>query len=219
MNYSDLENLENKVANDGSAGPSNYHQMMLQEYLEKENRKASSKSNPFVYFYEDVISYTIEYDFKASIGDVKFKNASDDALACLSSCNEFSRISSWVISGWLQNALKFADHIVLHYIQDYCKEIPRSYPNTGNEKARYLHLSEKDGDISVAGAELKDLYDLRNELEHRTITHTDGTQELISPKRNKVRHIVAKLYPDVLERFLRTYKKELPINDDFKGNC
>jgi UV DNA damage repair endonuclease len=61
-----------------------------------------------------------------------------------------------------------------------------------------------------APAELKDLYELRNKLEHRTITHPDGTQELISPKRNKVRQVVVKLYPDALMRILNTYKLKYP---------
>jgi hypothetical protein len=106
--------------------------------------------------------------------------------------------------------LKFTDHIVLHYIQEYCKEIPKSYFNAGVEKSRYIQLSEKDGDISTAGAELKDLYELRNNLEHRTIIYPDGKQELISPKRSKVRQVVVKLYPDALKRILRTYKSVYP---------
>ena len=87
---------------------------------------------------------------------------------------------------------------MLHYIQECCREIPKPYSNTGEEKARYVQLSEKGGDISIAGSKLKELYDLRNGLEHRTVIDSDGKQELISPRRNKVRYQVAKLYPDVL---------------------
>ena len=131
-------------------------------------------------------------------------------MSCLNTCTEFYKLSTWAVSGWLQNALKFTDNIVLHYIQDCCKEIPMSYQNAGVEKSRYIQLSEKDGDISTAGAVLKDLYELRNKLEHRTIIHPDGTQELISPKRNKVRQVVVKLYPDALMRILKTYKLKYP---------
>ena len=86
-------------------------------------------------------------------------------------------------------------------------EIPKQYTNAGIEKARYIQLSEKTGDVSIVGYELKELYDLRNNLEHRTIIYADGRQELVPPKRNKVRQTVVKLYPDVLNRILKTYKE------------
>ena len=205
MNFREIENIENAFASTETATSSSYQLEMLSEYLEKEKRKSGAKENPFMYFYEDVISSSLTFNFKTAIGDSNYKNASDDALACLSTCNEFRKLSSWAISGWLQNALKFTDHIVLHYIQEYCKEIPKSYFNAGVEKSRYIQLSEKDGDISTAGAELKDLYELRNNLEHRTIIYPDGKQELISPKRNKVRYVVVKIYPAALIRILKAY--------------
>ncbi|MBS1649977.1 MAG: hypothetical protein JSR09_09765 [Bacteroidetes bacterium] len=210
MNFKEIENIENQVASTETAASSSYQMQMLSEYLEKEKRKSGAKENPFVYFYEDVISNSLSFNFQSALGEPIYKNASDDALSCLNICNEFYKLSSWSVNGWLQNALKFADNIVLHYIQDCCKEIPKSYPMIGVEKARYVHLSEKEGDISTAGAELKDLYDLRNDLEHRTKIHADGKQELIPPKRNKVRHVVVKLYPDALRRILKAYKTTYP---------
>jgi len=210
MNFKEIEDIENLVASTETFEISSYQKQMLSEFLEKEQRKSTAKENPFMYFYEDVISNSLSFNFQTALGETIYKHASDDALSCLNICTEFYKLSSWSVNGWLQNALKFADNIVLHYIQDCCKEIPKSYPMTGVEKARYVHLSEKDGDISTAGAELKDLYELRNKLEHRTITHPDGTQELISPKRNKVRQVVVKLYPDALMRILKTYKLKYP---------
>ncbi|MEY4570827.1 MAG: hypothetical protein RLZ10_20 [Bacteroidota bacterium] len=210
MNFKEIENIENQVASTETAASSSYQMQMLSEFLEKEKRKSGAKENPFVYFYEDVISNSLSFNFQSALGNSTYKNASEDAMSCLNICDEFYKLSSWSVNGWLQNALKFADNIVLHYIQDCCKEIPKSYPMIGVEKARYVHLSEKEGDISTAGAELKDLYDLRNDLEHRTKIHADGKQELIPPKRNKVRHVVVKLYPDALRRILKAYKNTYP---------
>jgi hypothetical protein len=210
MNFREIENIENKAASIDTSAISSFHLVMIAEYLEKEKKKLLAKENPFVFFYEDVISSAISFNFQTTLGAGYYKNASDDALSCLNTCTEFYKLSSWAVSGWLQNALKFTDNIVLHYIQDCCQEVPKSYPNAGLEKSRYIQLSEKEGEISIAGAELKDLYELRNKLEHRTITHPDGTQELISPKRNKVRQVVVKLYPDALRRILRTYKSTYP---------
>lgn len=211
MNFREIENLENQVASNELIAASDYQSVILLEYLEKEKRKKGAKENPFVYFYEDVILSSLSFDFQPAIGEINYKNASDDALACLNLCAEFRKLSNWSVSGWLGNALKFIDNIVLHYIQDVCNEIPKKYIDSGIEKSRYVQLSlNKEKEISVAGAELKDLYDLRNDLEHRTIIHANGKQELISPQRNKVRKVVVKVYPDALHRILRTYKVLYP---------
>lgn len=209
MNFREIENIENSAASTETAASSSFQLQMVAEYLEKEKRKSEAKENPFIYFYEDVISCSLAFNFQTILGMPYFKNASDDALSCLNICDDFCKLSSWSVNGWLQNALKFVDNIVLHYLQESLKEIPKTYSNAGIEKARYIHLSEKAGDVSTAGYELKDLYDLRNNFEHRTIIYPDGRQELVTPKRNKVRQTVVKLYPDVLKRILKTYK-ELP---------
>lgn len=215
MNFREIENIENQVASNESIPNSGYQSLMLAEYLEKEKRKNGAKENPFVYFYEDVILSSLSFNFQPAVGELNYKIASDDALACLNLCTEFRKLSNWTVSGWLGNALKFIDNIVLHYIQDVCSEIPEKYKDSGIEKSRYIQLSLKeDKEISVAGAELKDLYDLRNDLEHRTIIHPNGQQELIPPKRNKVRQVVVKLYPDVLKRILKTYIATFPLHNN-----
>jgi len=208
MNFKEIEEIENRVASNEFSGLSSFHQLMFSEYLEKEQRKSTAKENPFVYFYEDVISTSLAFNFQTVLGKSYYRNATEDALVCVEICNEFRKLSQWKVSGWLQNGLRFVDHIVLHYIQECCKETPNKYPNVGIEKSRYVHLSEKEGDISTAGTRLKELYDLRNGLEHRTKIQPDGKQELIPPRRNWVRHQVVKLYPDVLRRILKTYKNQ-----------
>jgi hypothetical protein len=209
MNFREIESIEN-LASSTETITSGFHQEIIADYLEKEKRKSVAKENPFFYFYEDVIGNSLAYNFQMALGTNYYKNASDDALSCLNICDDFYRLSNWSVNGWLQNALKFIDNLVLHYLQDIALEIPKKYKGFGVEKSRYIQLSEKTGDISTAGYKLKDLYDLRNDLEHRTIIHPDGKQELVPPKRNKVRQTVVKLYPDVLKRILTTYK-ELPL--------
>lgn len=206
MKFNEIENLENLVISN-EIPQNRFHQEIIIEFLEKEKRKLSAKENPFVYFYEDVISNSLTFNFQDALGSKYYKIASEDALCCLNICDEFYKLSSWNVSGWLQNALKFTDNIVVNYIQDILKEMPKKLPNTGDEKSRYIQLSKKTGDISAAGYVLIDLYNLRNELEHRTITHADGRQELLPVKRSKVRQIVVKLYPDVLRRILKTYRE------------
>ncbi len=207
MNFRELENIENLAASTGNT-ISRFHQEIIEDYLEKEKRKLGAKENPFVYFYEDVIVTSLTYNFQTALGTTYYKNASNDALSCLNICDDFYRLSSWSVNGWLQNALKFIDNIVLHYIQELCKEIPKKFPNAGIEKSRYKQLGEcNDAEIRRVGIVLEDLYNLRNDLEHRTIIHADGRQELIPPKRNEVRQAVVKLYPEVLRKILKAYKE------------
>jgi len=208
MNFREIEKIENLVSSKETTeiGFSSFQKQILSEYLEKEKRKSKAKENSFDYFYEDVIAATLAFNFQSALGDLYYKNASDDALICLEICNEFRKLSSWNVGGWLQNALKFVDNIVLHYIQECCKDIPKPHPKYGVERARYVHLTEKGGVISTVGALLNDLYELRNGLEHRTKIYSDGKQELLKPRWNMVRRQVTKLYPDVLRRILKTYK-------------
>jgi hypothetical protein len=206
MNFRDIENIENLASSSGNT-MSDFHQEIIADYLEKEKRKSGAKENPFIYFYEDVIANVLAYDFQSVLGKPYYKNASDDALSCLNICDNFYRLSSWCVNGWLQNALKFTDHLVLHYIQDICNNIPKKFPNTGIEKSRYKQLGESnDDEIRRVGIFLENLYDLRNDLEHRTIIHEDGRQEIIKPKLAYVRKNVIKLYPNVLDKILKTYK-------------
>lgn len=206
MNFRELKNFEKKISSNEIA-TNTFKQEFLIDYLKKESKKFDTNSNAFVYFYEDIIDSKFDFDFQSELGVKYYKNATDDALSCLYICDDFKKLSSWKINGWLHSALKFVDNIVLHYIQENLKEIPKTIDGCGLEKSRYIQLAEKNGDISIVGSELKDLYDLRNDLEHRTITHPDGKQEILSPKRNSVRKIVVKLYPDVLKRILKTYKE------------
>jgi len=209
MNFREIENIENQVVSNETAASSSFHLEILADYFAKEKRKSGAKENPFAYFYEDVISSSLSFNFKSVLGDEQFKNASEDALACLEICIDFSKLPIYSISGWLQNALKFIDHLVLHYIQEVLKETPIILG--GEEKSRYIQIKRKKGEISDAGDKLIYLYELRSkQLEHRTRVFPDGRQEIISPPRKLIRKEIAKSFPDVMKIFLRTYKGVYP---------
>ena len=163
--------------------------------------------SPFDFFYEDVISYSLSFDFSKPLGNDLYRIACDDALNCISICDNFHKISHWIVNGWLQVALKFVDNLVFHYMQVRSSKFPKYNSKLGVEKWRYEQISKLDGEISIAGYNLIELYNLRNRLEHRTKEHPNGRQELIQPDRKKMRHIVVNLYPDVLKIFLNEYIK------------
>jgi len=205
MNFDDILNLESQVTST-QYEERPYQLQMYNDYIAKENRKEQAKATPFVFFYEDIISNSLDYDFHQSLGDDIYKKASDDALSCLEICIEFRKLGTVTVYNWLQNALKFSDNIVLHYLQDICKEIPKKYKDAGIEKSRYMQLSEEKSDISTAGHCLKELYELRNKNEHRTKIHSDGRQELIRPQKGQARKIVGKEFPLALKKILEAYK-------------
>ena len=205
MNFDEILNIENQVAS-AEYEERPYYSQMYNDYIAKENRKEQAKEMPFVFFYEDVIATTLNYDFQQNLGEQIYKDASDDALSCLEICNEFRKLGTITVYNWLQNALKFSDNIVLHYLQEVCKETPKKYDDAGVEKSRYIQLSAKQCSISIAGHCLKELYELRNKNEHRTKTHPDGRQELIRPKKGQARQTVGKIFPIALKKILETYK-------------
>ncbi len=176
---------------------------LFRNYLQEIERSKDIKSNPFEFFFEDVINEKLKNEYKTVLGDSVYKLAEHDARACLETCNEFKKLNSYKLQGWLSNALKFADHFVLFYIQECMKTKPLKYDNCGDEKSRYKQLEETAENrlMNSAGSILKNLYDARNKFEHRTKIHEDGRQELMRPPVNKVYREVKKFYPNVLLHF------------------
>ena len=126
MNFREIEELENLVSSKEThvVGISSFQKQMLSEYFEKEKRKSTAKESSFEYFYEDVIAVSLAFSFQKALGEQCYQNASDDAFTCLEICNEFRKLSTWNVSGWLQNALKFTPAQRCNYIISLCTAIP-----------------------------------------------------------------------------------------------
>lgn len=211
MSFKKFKALEESIEEELSQN--SISEEVLKSYFIKEKRKKEAKSRPFEFFYEDIINTALDYDFNAALGNMHYLNAERDARCCLDICDEFNKISPYSVNGWLVNALKFIDHIVLHYLQDYMKLKLLTYKGLGVERSRYKQLSELkvDAEIAEAGLILLHLYKLRNELTHRTIIRADKTQELIRPKYGKVRKEVRKNFPKVMHNILIAYKNKRTI--------
>jgi hypothetical protein len=114
MKFSEIAKLEGLLGPEPA--PMNSYQLdLIREYLEHAKRKAEAADRPFEYFYEDVIAAKLQKDFKAYLGPY-YAHAAEDARCCLHICDEFRKLGSIHIYSWLQNALKFADSLVMHYI-------------------------------------------------------------------------------------------------------
>lgn len=206
MTYNDIEKLEYVKSSDEVTAQSELSSLLMKEYIEYEEKRKEADKNPFYFFYEDVINAKLNYLFDAALGATTYRAASDDARSCLLICNNFKKMNGYGTTVWLGAALKFVDNIVLHYIQEVCKQAPKKYVDAGVEKSRYVQLAKMSGKPATCGAVLKNLYEMRNGLEHRTITKDDGKQELITPSKNRLRRDVNKLYPVALTTLLESYK-------------
>lgn len=217
MNFEDIKRLEknSSVKVTITKAKSTQHKCetnknLINNWINSEQNKEYTK-NPLEYFYEDVISDILKFKFKLALGNTVYSNASDDALACLETCRNFSSLNYYKVHGWLLVALKFVDHFVLHYLQDVRKLIASKIEKTGDEKSRYIHLSKVKCDIAKAGSILITLYNIRNKrLEHRTKTMKDGRTELLKPDRKSIYKEVITYYPEVLKILLSEYKKVFP---------
>ncbi len=209
MKFSEILHIEQQW-NNKDVSKEDARNRLLTAYIEQQNRINEAKNKPFIFFYEDIIAKQLTVDFETVLTPKDYLSAEGDARCCLELCNNFKSLSSWVITAWLPSALKFVDNIVLHYIQNSAQLKVQKYKNAGVEKSRYIQLSKQaDKDIAFAGSLLANMYELRNKLEHRTITHDDGTQEILRPQRNKVRREVAKLYPRILMGLLAYFEPEI----------
>lgn len=230
MNFEDIKKLEKNTAlkisvtkTKGSKVESESDQDLVKDLIKTEANK-DYLEKPFEYFYEDVISEILKFEFESALGSDVYSDASDDALVCLETCRNFSNMNQYKIHGWLVCAFKFIDHFVLHYIQDVKKEtvtkkpIKSNHSNKsnsikifGDEMSRYIHLQKYGGEINKAALNLILLYKLRNKkLEHRTRTIQGGRQALMKPDFKAAFKEVRYKYPEVLKIFLSEYKLSYP---------
>jgi|GEM_PF-1916880 len=209
MAYIDeLQDLINAV--NGAEDAFNFGQRgIMLDLINKEIEQEEVNDDVFVEFYEDVIKSGLDFDFSAVLDPVEYTAASTCATACFVIFHRFSELeANSSLLGWLSEAIKFTDHLVLHYIQTIRNEAPVRHPDYGIERSRYVQVNNGKYDAQVAGNCMNNLYERRNELEHRTQDDPKNPdrQIIIVPNYNKARKQIWKLYPRVLNSFLTSYK-------------
>ncbi len=179
--------------------------------IEKEEETIGMNEDSFVYFYEDVIDNNIEFEFEEALTTAVYQLAQADATNCLITFSSFKKIEdNSALYSWLQNAIRFTDHLALHYIQEIIKEEPEKQGDAGRERSRYIQINQKKNDAEKAGRIMDNLYECRNKLEHRKVENSDS-QRIIPPNYKKVRKQIAKRYPEALicfrDSFVNYYNK------------
>ena len=147
------------------------HKMIVIDLISKEEQSHTIGQDVFVYFYEDAIKTKLSFDFRVALTEPEYQLAQEDAQICVNAFPSISKLeenSSLYI--WLQSAIRFTDHLALHYLQVIVKENPIKQGDAGKERSRYIQINQKKNDAEKAGRILDNLYDCRNKMEHRTIS-------------------------------------------------
>lgn len=183
----------------------NYAQRIIMiEMIEDKVEQEQLSDDYFIRFYEVVTEKQLGFDYAGILDSSIYSSASDEAKACLTVFPKFKTIqANSSLLSWIVNALKFTDHLALHYIQNILKEPPYSDPNNGIERSRYIQINHAKNRAHVAGRILNNLYDQRNKLEHRTIKDPNNPekQKIIAPNFNKARKKIISDYPKALLSF------------------
>lgn len=189
--------------------PNDYYNQIDSETISEsimimDEKAQKIKSNPFEYFYEDIIQELLNVDITSQFKKGEYKALKEDTIECLEICDEFYKLSSRKVNTWLQSSLKVVDYMVLHYIQVIRKDKPKKYDRLGVERSRYQHLQDySEQEIKDIGVKLNALYEARNSNEHRTRINPDGTQVLIRPDRHYTRKLVMDYFPVIMKSFKR----------------
>ncbi|XCF07530.1 hypothetical protein ABI125_06645 [Tamlana crocina] len=174
--------------------------------IEKEEETIGMNEDSFIYFYEDVIDHEIQFEFEEALTTAVYELAQGDATNCLNTFSSFKKIEdNSALYSWLQNAIRFTDHLALHYLQEIIKEVPEKQGDAGQERSRYIQINQKKNDAEKAGRIMDNLYECRNKLEHRKVENSDS-QRIIPPNYKRAKKQIIKRYPEALICFRDSFK-------------
>ena len=184
--------------------------LIIIDLIEKEEESIGMNEDSFVYFYEDVIESDIGFEFEEILTTEVYQVAQGDATNCLNTFSSFKKIEeNQSLYSWLQNAIRFTDHLALHYLERIIQEEPEKQGYAGAERSRYIQINQKKNDAEKAGRIMHNLYDYRNKMEHREIKSSDDSESvrIVPPNYTRVKKQVVRRYPEALICFRDSFAK------------
>jgi len=208
-----LDNIKNSISKGEELNATN--KLIAIGLIEKEKESyVIEDEDSFVYFYEDVIDRKIDFDFEEKLTTPVYEVAQSDATNCVNTFSSIKKLEdNSSLYSWLQNAIRFTDHLALHYLQEIINETPEKQGDAGAERSRYIQINQKKNDAEKAGRIMDNLYDCRNKLEHRKIKDSEDSdyQRIIPPNYKRAKKQIVKRYPEALicfrESFIEFYAK------------
>ncbi|WP_190808734.1 hypothetical protein [Flagellimonas sp. S3867] len=177
------------------------NKLIVIDLIEKEQQSIAINQDIFIYFYEDVINNDLEFEFEEVLTTQVYQLAQGDATNCLNTFSSFKKIEdNSSLYSWIQNAIRFTDHLALHYLQEILEETPVKQGDAGPERSRYIQINQKKNDAEKAGRIMDNLYECRNKLEHRTAKDSENSdyQRIIPPNYKRAKKQIVKRYPQAL---------------------
>lgn len=172
-------------------------------YYEIQKKNQQTLSNPFEYFYSDVVGSELGFKLSDKLPSSEAAQVDNHSKACIRLIRRFSGLPlDDTLYSWIQRAIKLTDHLALDYIQRIKGVTP--LPNVrraGTERSRYRQIKDFQDAVSVAAGNLDDLYNVRSSLEHRTDIDALGNQTIIMPDYRSARASIRRLYPPSLKGF------------------
>jgi hypothetical protein len=185
------------------------HKLIMLDLISREEENVTISQDVFIYFYEDVINSKLKVDFKTALTEPVYSLAQGDAQNCVNTKISITKLEEdSTLYTWLQNAIRFTDHLALHYLQVILTEAPVKQGDAGTERSRYIQINQKKNDAEKAGRILDNLYDCRNKIEHRTVSDPSnpGFQKMLTPNYKRAKRQILKRYPEALECFQDSFE-------------
>jgi hypothetical protein len=124
---------------------SSAHQLRMRSLIEAETYRKEAFLRPLEYLMEDICEASLKVTLKEVINHFKYKDATEEAKACLNIQLKCRQINGYNLVNWLQKIIDCFSDIVVDHIQRNLKEtIITKHPILGYElsddRAAFTHL-------------------------------------------------------------------------------
>jgi hypothetical protein len=154
---------------------SSANQLRMRSLLDAEEFRKEAFSRPLEYLVEDICEATLKVSLEKSINYFKYKDATEEAKACLNIQLKCRQLNGYNLVNWLQKIIDCFSDVVVDHIQRNLKEtIIKNHPTQGYEltddRAAFTHLEFLYAEHefrSKIGTYFNAIYEDLNKSKHR----------------------------------------------------
>ena len=154
---------------------SSAHQLRMRSLVEAEEYRKEAFLRPLEYLVEDICESGLKVSFISALNHLIYKDASNEAKACLNIQIKCRQLSGYNLVNWLQKIIDCFSNIVVDHIQQNLKEsIIKKHPTEGfdlsDDRAAFTHLEfihAKHVFRSKIGSYFNAIYEDLNKSKHR----------------------------------------------------
>ena len=194
MKFSELK----KEIESDSRSVSNHKEYYNTYFKEDMRSRMDDLEGKFLYhLYNDLTLIEVKKDLENYLGGRDYGFSENFARDCVQTSFLSKNIYGLRIRGWTTSALSCFDNFLLTYIKDDLKEKVKRYSSVKEERWKYRHLMDRDGEDKEIGTCFDTIYQQRNALLHIEVVDDNGDRRQKPPTSRdlKVKKAI------VLERF------------------